>query len=131
MFVDVNVPMYLIGAEHPYKAQAQLLIERVSAAGERLVTDAEVFQEILHRYMAIKRRDAIQPAFDLLHATVEEVFPIDVAAIELAKTLVLIHPKLSARDAIHAATMQQHQVERILTFDAGFDGLPGITRIRT
>jgi hypothetical protein len=30
------------------------------------VTDAEVLQEILHRYVAIDRRDAIQPAFDAL-----------------------------------------------------------------
>ena len=131
IFVDANVPMYVIGAEHPHKAQAQLLIERVTAARERLVTDAEVFQEILHRYMAIKRRDAIQPAFDLVHAMVEEIFPIDAASIELAKTLVLTHAKLSARDAIHAATMQQHQVERILSFDAGFDSVSGIMRIRT
>jgi hypothetical protein len=30
------------------------------------VTSAEVLQEILHRYVAINRRDAIQPAFDAL-----------------------------------------------------------------
>lgn len=33
---------------------------------ERLVTDAEVLQEILHRYVSIARSDAIQPAFDAL-----------------------------------------------------------------
>jgi uncharacterized protein len=33
---------------------------------ERLLTDAEVLQEVLHRYVAIDRRDAIQPAFDAL-----------------------------------------------------------------
>ena len=34
-----------------------------------LLTDAEVLQEILHRYVAINRRDAIQPAFDALLAS--------------------------------------------------------------
>jgi hypothetical protein len=35
-------------------------------AGRRLVTDAEVSQEICHRYVAINRREAIQPAFDAI-----------------------------------------------------------------
>ena len=129
IFIDANVPMYVIGAEHPHKTDAQHVIGLVTTARERLVTDAEVLQEILHRYISIKRRDAIQPAFDLLQALVDEIFPVDAAAVELAKTMVLGYPKLSARDAIHAATMQQHQVERIVSFDAGFDGLPGIVRI--
>jgi len=30
------------------------MLERLIAAGERLVTDAEVLQEILHRYTAIE-----------------------------------------------------------------------------
>ncbi len=54
--------MYLIGAAHPHKAEAQVLLERLIAAGRRLVTDAEVLQEILHRYTAIGRREAIGPA---------------------------------------------------------------------
>ncbi len=35
--------------------------------------------------------------------------------------------RVSARDAIHAAVMQRRGIDRIMTFDAGFDGLPGIT----
>jgi hypothetical protein len=54
--------MYLLGAAHPKKTEAQILLERLIAAGERLVTDAEVLQEILHRYTAIDRREAIAPA---------------------------------------------------------------------
>ena len=79
IFVDTNVPMYLIGAPHPHKVDAQRLLERAAAGHERLVTDAGVLQEILHRYVALDRRDAIQPAFDLLLAVVDEVFPIDQA----------------------------------------------------
>jgi uncharacterized protein len=41
---------------------------------ERLVTDAEVLEEILHRYVAIERPDAIQPAFDALLGVVDDVF---------------------------------------------------------
>lgn len=41
----------------------QRLLERLVSERQRLVTDTEVLQEILHRYVAIDRRDAIQPAF--------------------------------------------------------------------
>jgi predicted nucleic acid-binding protein len=64
ILIDSNIPMYLVGTPHPHKIDAQRLIERAIAEGERLVTDAEVLQEILHRYVAIGRRDAIQPAFE-------------------------------------------------------------------
>ena len=58
--------MSLVGAPHPHKSDAQHLLEKLVSDRQRLVTDAEVLQEILHRYVAINRRDAIQPAFDAL-----------------------------------------------------------------
>jgi predicted nucleic acid-binding protein len=129
IFVDSNVPMYRVGAAHPHKSDAQRLLERLIADRERLVTDAEVLQEILRRYVAIGRRDAIQPAFDAILEVVDEVFPIDAAAVERAKAVLLGRPRLSARDAIHVAVMERHGVGTILSFDAGFDGQPGITRL--
>jgi len=61
IFVDSNIPMYLIGADHPNKAVARRLLERAITTGEKLVTSAEVLQEILHRYSAIDRPEAIEP----------------------------------------------------------------------
>lgn len=129
IFVDSNVPMYLVGAPHPHKVDAQRLLERAIADRERLVTDAEVLQEILHRYAAIGRRDAIQPVFEALLGVVDEVLPVDTASVLRAKDVVLAYPRLSARDALHLATMERHRVRRILTFDHGFDEYPGVERI--
>ena len=129
IFLDANVPMYMVGANDPRKADTNRLLERAARDRERLVTDAEVLQEILHRYVAIDRRDAIQPAFTVLLDLVDAVFAVDREAAELAKSIVLGYPGLSARDAIHAATMQQHGVTRIMSFDSGFDHVPGITRL--
>ena len=42
ILVDSNIPMYLIGAPHPHKADAQRLLERLVSDRQRLVTDAEV-----------------------------------------------------------------------------------------
>lgn len=130
ILLDSNVPMYLIGAAHPHKADAQRALERFVSARERLVSDAEVFQEILHRYIAIDRRDAIQPAFDVLLKIVDEVLPIDQASVERAKDIVMGNRRLSAREALHIAVMEEHGIQRILSFDAGFDGYPGIERLR-
>jgi len=129
IFVDSNIPMYLVGAAHPHKADAQRLLERCVVERERLVTDAEVLQEILHRYVAIERRDAIQPAFDALLGVVDEVFPVDVRAVERAKVIVLGNQHMSARDAVHVAVMEQHGVGLIMSFDSGFDAFPGVQRL--
>jgi hypothetical protein len=121
--------MYLIGPAHPHKTDSQQLLERCISRNERLVTDAEVLQEILHRYVAIQRRDAIQTAFETLLAIVDEVFPITQRDLQRAKEIVLGSRALSARDALHLAVMEHNSVENILTFDRGFDGSPGVTRI--
>ena len=129
ILVDSNIPIYLIGSPSPRKTDAQRLLEKLVSERQRLVTDAEVFQEILHRYVAVNRRHDIQPAFDALLNAVDEVFAVDRSAIERAKQIVLGYHRLSARDAVHLAVMEQHGIDRILTFDTGFDGFPGITRL--
>jgi uncharacterized protein len=129
ILVDSNIPMYLVGAAHPHKTDAQRMLEKLISERERLVTDAEVLQEILHRYVAIRRRDAIQPAFDALLGVADQVLPVDAAAAGRAKEIVMGHQQVSARDALHLAIMEQHGIERILSFASGFDGFPGIARI--
>ncbi len=129
IFVDSNIPMYLVGAPHPHKTDARRWLEELVSGQERLVTDAEVLQEILHRYVSIARPDAIQPAFDALLGVVDQVFSVDQGAVERAKQIVLGHKALSARDAVHLAIMQIHDIKRILSFDRGFDSFAGITRL--
>lgn len=121
--------MYLIGSPHPHKTDAQRLLEKLIADRERLVTDAEVFQEILHRYVAIDRRDAIQPAFDALLGVVDEVLIVDARAVERAKQIVLGYRQLSARDALHLSVMEQNGIRQIASFDSGFDAFPAIARL--
>jgi predicted nucleic acid-binding protein len=121
--------MYLVGVSHPHKANAQRLLEKLITDRQRLVTDAEVLQEILHRYVAIDRRDAIQPAFDALLGVVDQVLAVDGPVVQRAKQIVLGYRQLSARDAVHVSVMEQNGIDRILSFDSGFDGFPGIVRL--
>jgi predicted nucleic acid-binding protein len=129
IFLDANIPMYSYGAQHPNKAVAQRLLEEASVQGERLVTSAEVLQEILHRYSAIRRPDAIQPCFDLVLGLVSEVFAVDLTDVEAAKQILADGLNVSARDALHIAVMRRHGVETIMSFDRGFDRCPGLTRL--
>ncbi len=121
--------MYLIGAPHPHKSEAQLLLERLIASGQRLVTDAEVLQEVLHRYAAIGKREAIGPAFQLLLDVVDEVLAIEKTDVLRAGEIVQNRVLLSARDSVHIAVMERHGIRSILSFDADFDRWPGLKRI--
>lgn len=119
--------MYLVGAAHPNKDASRALLERALIDREPLVTDAEVLQEILHRYVAIDRREAIGPATDVLLDVVDRVFPVEREDVERARRLVM-STSLSARDAVHVAIMQRHAVRTIMSFDRGFDAVAGIER---
>ncbi len=129
IFVDANVPMYIVGADDRLRIDAQRVVERLTAERRRLVTSSEVFQEILHRYVSIGCRDAIEPAFEALCGVIDEVLPVEERDVFLAKDLVHAHSSLSARDALHAAVMRRRQIAEIVSFDRGFDELSGIRRL--
>jgi uncharacterized protein len=129
IFVDSNIPMYLVGDAHPNKVESQILLERLAVAGQRLVTDAEVLQEILHRYTAINRRDAIGPAFQVLLDIVDDVFAVEKADVLRAAEIAQNRAPFSARDALHIAVMEHQGIQSILSFDADFDRWPGLERI--
>lgn len=121
--------MYLVGANHPNKVRVLTLLGGLVREGERMVTSVEVYQEILHRYVALGRRDAIGPAMDCLSGLVDETLSFDMADINRAKLLVDTIQELSARDALHVAVMEGAGVTRILSFDAGFGNCVGIERV--
>ena len=129
ILVDSNIPMYLVGADHPLKARARQLAEEAIAAGEALCTDAEVLQEILHRYRAVTRPDMIDPAFAAVLGIVDVVYPIEHRDVERARRIMRSSPERSARDAIHIAVMHARDIDQVMSFDRGFDGIPGIRRL--
>ena len=129
IFVDSNITMYLVGAPPPCSGAARRLLENAIERAERLVTDAEVLQEILHRYTAIRRPDAIQPTFNALLGVVDEVLPIEGQDVERARDVLLGESGLSSRDALHVAVMRRHGVRRVMTFDTTLDRAPGLERV--
>ncbi len=129
IFVDSNVPMYLIGAPHPNKDRVKKLLERLIEEKERFVTDVEVYQEILHRYTAIRQADAIDAAFASLDAITDETMTFGMSEIRAAREIVGSVDGISARDALHVSIMRSAGVNRILSMDRGFDACVGIERL--
>jgi len=119
--------MCLVGAPHPNRDLLEGYL-RKHPSGPYL-TSAEVFQEIVHRYVAIGRRGAIADAFELLDALVDEVSPVTRADVGRAHEIAMRQRRLSGRDCLHLAVMERRGIERILTFDRGFDLWPGIERL--
>jgi predicted nucleic acid-binding protein len=129
IFLDANVPMYLAGGEHPNRTGAEIWVARLARAGERLVTSAEVLQEIVHRYAAIHQRERIAPVLAQTLRLVDDVLPISSIEVLRAAEIVGTAARFSARDALHVATMERHGIERIFTFDRAFALWPGLSVI--
>ena len=129
IFVDSNVPMYIVGAPHPNQERAIVLVDELIDNGERLITSVEVYQEILHRYASIGRPQSIDEAFRVLDGLADQVLSYGMPQVRTARTLLATVAGISARDALHVAVMQAAGCSRVLSFDAGFDSCPGIVRI--
>ena len=130
LFIDANVPIYASGRPHHLKEFCGKILSLALQHRPAFVTDAEVLQELLRRYVAIRmwpRGQAVVNGFAVLMEG--RVEPIQAADVVAAGVLAQHHAGLSARDLIHATVMYRLGVERIITADAGFDRLPGIQRL--
>ena len=94
------------------------------------VTDAEVLQELVRRYVASGRwalgREVLHGFAEVMHDRIEPVYAAD---IQVAARLADHQPGISARDLLHAAVMQRVDATQIVSVVTGFDRLPAITRL--
>jgi predicted nucleic acid-binding protein len=123
--------MYAAGTPHSYRDACQWLMTEIASGRMQVVIDAEVLQEILHRYGALGRyADAVNMARDLI-TLVPQILPVTLADMQIAMSVFQqFGPQgLRARDAIHAGVMQNHGLTHIISSDAHFDLVPGFTRL--
>lgn len=128
-FLDTSVLMYAAGKDHPLREPCRAALRSAVQRGVPLITDAEVLQEILHRYFAIGRPDAAEVVYRSATDLCETILAVGERHTARALELLLEHPSLTARDAIHVATMEDHGLERILSTDRDFDTLPQVQRL--
>jgi hypothetical protein len=117
IFVDSNVFIYAVGRPHPLKTDAQNFFIDSGKKGKRLVTSAEVLQELLHVYLPVERMATLDAAMVLATQGVDHVIGIDSAAVLHARNLVDNFPGLTARDLLHLSVCQLHNIKDLKTFD--------------
>lgn len=126
--LDANVIVYSLGKEHPYKEPCVKVMFEVSEHTTDFAIDVEMLQEILHLF---QRRGDLATGIKATEHLVNlfpTVIPVTVNEIKIAGSLMPNHPRLSARDAIHAAVVQLHGLEGIVSTDRAFDEVSGLTR---
>ena len=129
-FIDANVPIYASGREHPNQEPCARVLMMAAEHPLAFVTDVEVLQELMRRYIAAGRwalgREVLQDFAEVMHDRIEPVYDEDIhSAARLADS----HPEISARDLVHAAVMLRLGSDRIISADADFDRLPNVARL--
>ncbi len=129
IFLDANVPIYAAGRPHALKAPCARVLELAAQRRSAFMTDAEVLQELLHRYLALRLWSQGQIVFRSFAQLMEErVRPVEAEDVELAASLAERHVRLSARDLLHIAVMLHAGVATIVSADRAFETVRGITR---
>jgi uncharacterized protein len=104
------------------------LLERVASGEVAAAIDAEVLQEILHRYRALGRWDDGRQVYDLTRRLFPMVIPVTAAILDRARRLLDADPTMMARDALHAAVVLEERLDAICSYDRDFDRIPGLVR---
>src|SRR5207342_834839 len=98
--------MYAAGGQHPLRAPCQRVLERVEAGELDAVISVEVVQEIVHRYLAIRRPDLAVTGATAAMDLFAPVLPLTHAVMRRIPALARGYPMLAARDLVHVATCQ-------------------------
>lgn len=128
MLVDTNIIMYAAGAPHRHKAPSVRLLEQVAAGTIEAIIDAEVLQEILHRYRAINRWKDGKHVYDLTRQLFPQVIPVTAEILDRARQLLDTDKRIMARDALHAAVVMEERLDGVCSFDRDFDRIEGLVR---
>lgn len=138
LFLDANIPTYAAGRSHPLKEPCKEVLVLAARRPDAFFTNAEVLQELLHRYLTFKRlqhgKRVVEDFAAVMEGSVEGVLAEDVLlACRLAERYAAGPGPggLAARDLLHAAVMLRDGSTRIVTADKDFDGLveAGIERL--
>ncbi len=129
ILVAANILMYAAGSSHPNKMPSLAFLEKATKGDFEAAVDAEVLQEILHRYRAIHRWTDGKRVYDLSRRIFPIVIPVTAEILDRARGLLDEYDGLMARDALHAAVVLEQELEGICSFDRGFDQVKDVRRI--
>ena len=117
IFVDTNVFVYAVGRPHPLRDPARRILLDAARGSEAQVTSCEVLQELMHVYLPVERLETLDKAWTLATSRAVDIWSIEADDLGLARSSIVRHPELSARDLLHLACCRRRGVGRIHTFD--------------
>jgi len=121
--------MYLVGGDHPLKRRVIELVPRLTAAREAMITSAEVFQELIHRYTALRNRPQLNAAYEALETMAGRVIDVTKGDVDAARAFAAEYEGLSSRDCLHVAVMQRAACTTVWSYDEYFDLVPSLQRL--
>lgn len=130
ILIDANIFMYAAGRESPQRMPCQRWLEKIVAGeGPAACTDAEVLQEILHRYSSLGVPEVGFQLFDAVTHLGMPILAVTDRALREARTLLEDHPGLSTRDGVHLGVMWEHAIEEVLSYDRGLAEVSWVRRL--
>jgi predicted nucleic acid-binding protein len=126
-YVDANVFIYATAGDSAAVPNCGSILRFARAHRGTCATSAETLQEILH---VLGRQNAMDRVLDALRLAVAttEVLTLHAEDVLLAASFDL-PGRFSARDRLHRAVMQRHQIAMLITADRDFDDAHGVARL--
>jgi uncharacterized protein len=128
ILIDANIFMYAAGGNDPNKAPSIALLRRVARGEVEAALDAEVLQEILHRYRAIRRWEEGREVYALARRIVPLVVAVTGEILDRARDLLDGDARLGARGALHAAVVLNRSMAGVCSYDRDLDRVAGVRR---
>ena len=119
----VIIALFSKGDEHHPASKALLSSEK-----RILVTEAVLFEAVGYLFRKYGSKKATEALDVLLHSEVQ-IISTSIEHLERAGGVMRKYPLLSLCDALSVAVLADADVREIVSFDADFDLVPGITRI--
>jgi uncharacterized protein len=130
ILIDANIFMYAAGRESLQRLPCKRWLENIVAGdAPAAYTDAEVLQEILHRYRSLKVAEIGFQIFDAVTHLNIPILAVTDRALREARALLADHPDLSTRDGVHLGVMREHAIEEVLSYDRGFSQVSWVKRL--
>jgi predicted nucleic acid-binding protein len=128
-FIDTAIIMYAAGGEHPLRDPSRRILSRIGDGELDGVISVEVVQEILHRFVRIRRAETGYAQATETLDFFAPVLPITHAMMRRVPDLAVKYPSLDARDLVHVATCIHEGITQIISPDRAFDQVAELRRI--
>ncbi len=129
VFLDTNVFLYAAGKGHAEREACARVLKRVADGSLDATTNTEVVQEILYVLARRGRREDALTLAGNVAALFPDMLPVTRDDLLSAVDLLRQYPRISVRDAVHAASMLRNGLRTVVSVDPDFDQISEVRRV--